>query len=204
MSDERSKKFKSIFPYLKQLKPSVSTSSAETLPSDTSHFDKNKTYSIPGLSLVIKNISEDLNCLYAYDTEHSLEIIQEKELAALNITREQLHEIAMNNYRDLVNQKLKSQSNGQAFWFILDGNLEAALVLVDEIWDQVEGHLKETVVVCAPSRDVLIATGKSNAAVIFGFTEKAKDILSNGDHPLSNYWHVRENKAWKAFRKIID
>jgi uncharacterized protein YtpQ (UPF0354 family) len=197
------KKFNSIFPYFKQLIESDNNEVTETLPSDLSTADKSKVYSIPEISLVIKNICDDLNCLYAFDNDSGLEIIQESDIEELNISKEELHEIAMANYRQLISTKLNAQNNGEAFWFILDGSLEAGLVLVDEIWDQVEGHLKEEIVMCVPSRDVIIATSKTNETVIADFTEKAKNILTSGDHPLSKNWFVRENKTWKVFKQII-
>jgi Asp-tRNA(Asn)/Glu-tRNA(Gln) amidotransferase C subunit len=201
--EELNRKFHSIFPYFKQLLPSDVNSTSENLPDGLSKVDRQKTYSIPGQNLVIRNICDDLNCLYVYDNESGLEIIQESELNKLSITKDELHEIAMSNYRQLVSQRLNAQNNGEAFWFILDGNLEAGLVLVDEIWNQVEGHLNEEIVICVPSRDVIIATGKSNENVIADFTEKAKQILTTGDHPLSNNWFIRKNKQWNVFRKII-
>jgi len=142
--------------------------------------------------------------IWVYDNESGLEIIQESELNELSITKDKLHEIALSNYRQLVSQRLNAQNNGEAFWFILDGNLEAGLVLIDEVWDQVEGHLNEEIVICVPSRDVIIATGKSSENVIADFTEKAKQILTTGDHPLSNNWFIRKNKQWNVFGKIID
>jgi uncharacterized protein YtpQ (UPF0354 family) len=199
---ELSKKFSSIFPYFKQLL--FDNSTPESLPNDLSNIDKTKTYSVPGLNLIIKNICDDLNCLYVYDTETGLEIIQASELTKLNISKEELHEIAMANFRQLISKRLKVQNNGEYFWFILDGNLEAGLVLVDEIWDQVEGNLKEDIVICVPSRDIIVATGKSNSKVIADFTEKAKQILNGGDHPLSKNWFIRENKTWKVFKRIIN
>jgi hypothetical protein len=201
---ELSKKFNSIFPYFKQMKPADNREVLEDLPLDLSKVEKTKTYSIQGVSLVTKNVCDDLNCLYAYDNEFGLEIIQESELAKLNITKDELHDIAMANYRQLISKKLNAQNNGEVFWFIIDGNLEAGLVLVDEIWEQVEGHLKEEIVVCVPSRDVIIATGKSNEKVIKEFSEKARKILTTGDHPLSKNWFVRQDKTWKVFKKVID
>ncbi len=202
--DEAYDKTQSIFPYFKQLLPSSDNSMVENLPDDLSEVDKQKIYSVPGLNLVIKNICDDLNCLYVYDTESGLEIIQENELKVLNISADELHEIALTNYMQLVSEQLNTQTNGEAFWFILDGNLEAGLVLVDEIWDQVEEHFKEEIVICVPARDVILATGKSKTNMIADFSEKAKQILIQGDHPLSKNWFIRENKQWNVFRKIID
>lgn len=202
--EELNRKLSSVFPYFKQLSVAANSSKSESLPEDLSIIDQQKSYSVSGLQLIIKNICDDLNCLYAYDTEAGLELIQERELEKLHINRDQLHEIAMANYRQLLKQQLNAQNNGEAFWFILDGNLEAGLVLVDEIWDQVAGFLKEEIVLCVPSRDVIFATGKSNNAAITDFTERARQILTSGDHPLSNNWFIREDKQWRVFRKIID
>ncbi len=197
-------KFNSIYPYFKQFLPISNATSPENLLSDVIQTDKTKVYSAPDLKFVVKNICADLNCFYIYDNELGFEIIQEEELDKLKISKEELHEIALSNYRKLISKKLKAQSNSEAFWFILDGNLEASLILVDEIWDQIEEQVKEDIVVCVPSRDVIIATGKSKTKVIEDFSEKAKEILLNGDHTLSKNWFVRENKEWKIFKEIID
>ncbi len=192
----------SIYPYFKQFTPSNTDGDSEKLPDDLSTIDKTKAYSFP--SLIVKNICDDLFCMYAIDNEMGLEMIQERYLEELGITREELHTIAMSNYRRLLAERLKVHNNSETFMFILDANLEAGLVLVDEVWDQVEDYLKEDIVICVPSRDVIIATGKSKSLVIAEFSEKAKTILLTGDHPLSKNWFVRENKNWKVFQKIID
>lgn len=100
-------------------------------------------------------------------------------------------------------QQLNTQNNGEVFMFILDGNLEAGLILIDEIWKQLAEHLKDEIVVCVPPQDVLVATTKSNEAMIEAFTIKARDVLVSGDHPLSKYWYIRQGNDWVAFRQII-
>jgi uncharacterized protein YtpQ (UPF0354 family) len=99
-----------------------------------------------------------------------------------------LHEIALGNFRDLVAASLQVHGDTNGVMFVLNGNLEAGLVLPDEIWEQLERQIGESVVVSVPPRDVNVATGKSNGTMIDSFNEKAKYILMNGDHPLSSNW----------------
>jgi uncharacterized protein YtpQ (UPF0354 family) len=86
----------------------------------------------------------------------------------------------------------------------VNGNLEAGVILIDEIWDQMESQIGEQVVISVPSRDVVIATGKSNRDAINTFSEKAKTVLQSGDHPLSKNWFIRNNNQWELFEKIMD
>ena len=191
-----------IYPYFKQL--TSSTSSTEPLPSDLSQIDKKATYEIPDLRIVILNICEDLNCLYAVDNEYGYEIIQEDHLERWAINKEELHEIALENFRALIATNMTARGDTNGIMFTINGNLEAGLVLIDEIWEQLEEQIGEHVVISVPSRDVIVATGKSNRAMINSFTENSKNILINGTHPLSKNWFIRENQQWKLFEKISD
>jgi hypothetical protein len=153
-----------IYPYFKQLIPS--TSSAKPLPNDLSGIDKDTTYEVPDLDIIILNICEDLNCLYAVDNGNSYQIIQNSHLKEWKIDKEKLHEIAVTNFRTLIVTKLNARGDSNGIMFTINGNLEAGLVLIDEIWDQLEQQIGEPVVISVPSRDVLVATGKSNTIMI--------------------------------------
>jgi hypothetical protein len=195
-----SKILSSIYPYFKQFMPS--TGESEELPKNFEEIDKSKVYHHPSFKPIVKNICEDLNYLYAIDKDYSYEIIQEDKLLELNITEEELHEIALTNFRQLLSTNLKAQGDKNGLMFMVNGNLEAGLVLIDEIWDQVENQIGEQIVIAVPSRDVIVATGKSNRRMIESFNERAKIILNSGDHPLSRNWFVRNNKKWELFEAI--
>jgi len=198
--DSREKTLKSIFPYFKQLLPPAGV--AEALPDDLKRVDSSKTYEHPSIKPVIREVCEDLNCLYAIDNEYGYEIIQEDTLTGLAIDREQLHAIALENYRQLLSKNMKAHGDANGILFTVDGNLEAGLVLIDEIWDQMEEKIGEEVVVAVPARDVVVATGRSNRSMIDTFNQKARNILNGGDHPLSGNWFVRKNRKWEVFEPI--
>mgnify|MGYP002778175872 CR=1 FL=1 len=190
-----------IFPYFKQfLAPSVTT---DALPNDFTKLDNKKTYDIPQAKIVFLNICEDLNCLYAVDMGNSFDIIQERHLADWNIDQDTLHLKAIENFRSLMVQKMTAKGDTNGIMFIIDGNLEAGLVLIEEIWTQLEEQIGEPIVITVPSRDVIMATGRSNRTMIDTFKANSKEILLNGNHPLSKNMFIRESGQWRLFERIL-
>ncbi|MCE3228777.1 MAG: hypothetical protein K0S32_3328 [Bacteroidetes bacterium] len=194
------KDLSTIYPYFKQFLHSHGN--AEPLPDDFSNIDKSKTYEASSFRPVIRNVSEDLNCLYAFDTHYGYDIILESTLKEMNMTKEQLHEIAMENFRKLLQTNMKIMGDKNALMITVNGNLEAGMVLVDEIWDQLEEIVGEEVVIAVPSRDVIVATGKSNREMIDNFRAKGRHILATASHPISKNFFVRNNKKWELLEEI--
>jgi uncharacterized protein YtpQ (UPF0354 family) len=191
-----------IYPYFKQFLPSNGNSIP--LPDDFKEIKKDETYDLPGVSLIFKNICEDLNCLYVFDTGNSFEIIQESHIQAWGVDQHKLHEYAIENFRTMITQRLSARGDTNGIMFVLDGNLEAGLVLIDEIWEQYEDQVGEKIVITVPSRDVIMATGVSNRAMIDQFKQNSKRILLEGEYPLSKNLFIRESSQWNLFEKIID
>lgn len=190
-----------IYPYFKQILELSQNS--EELPENLKEIDKTKSYKSDNLKLITKQICADLKLFYVLDNDNGYEFIQEQHLNSVNINSNQLHEIAMHNFQDLISKKMRNQNNDDAIWFFVDGNLEACLMLVDEIWEQVQNFIKDDVVVCVPARDIIFATGANKTKVINDFSEKAKEILNSGDHPLSKNWFIRNENKWEVFKEII-
>lgn len=145
-----------------------------------------------------------MNCLYAIDTGTNFEIIQQSHLEEWKIDHQKVHDIAIENFRALLTEKLTARGDTNGIMFIIDGNLEAGLVLIDEIWDQFEEQVGEKIVITIPARNVIMATGKSNRAMIDQFKENSKRVLLEGDHPLSKYIFIRENSRWVRFEDILN
>lgn len=190
----------SIFPYFKQL--SVSDGATQKLPENLSETRQEIVYEVPEVKFVIKHICEDLNCLYAIDSSSSYEIIQQRHLDDWKIDQSQLEQIALDNLTTLTMTNLSVQGDTNGLMFVLNGSLEAAIVLMDQIWDQLEEQIGETIVIAVPSRDVLLATGASNNAMLESFNKTAADIYKSADYPLSKNFFVRNGGAWKLFRKL--
>ncbi len=191
-----------IYPYFKQFLPS--TKEAVPLPEDLKKVKYDETYNLPKTSLIFKNICEDLNCLYVFDAGDSFEIIQGSHLETWAIEQDKLHDQAIENFRTLLTQKLSARGDTSGIMFIIDGNLEAGLVLIDEIWEQYEEQVGEKIVITVPSRDVIMATGMSNRPMIDQFKQNSKQILLEGNYPLSKNLFIREKSGWNLFERISE
>ena len=190
----------SIFPYFKQV--SVSDDATQELPQNLSEARQDVVYEAPEVELVIKHICEDLNCLYAIDSGSSYEIIQQRHLNSWQIDQSELEQIALGNLTTLTMTNLSVQGDTNGLMFVLNGSLEAAIVLMDQIWDQLEKQIGENIVIAVPSRDVLLATGASNNTMLESFEKTSTDIYKSADYPLSKNFFIRETGTWKLFRTL--
>jgi hypothetical protein len=189
-----------IFPYFKKMDAFSGT--AVPLPEHPSEADKNKVYAAPGLQLVIKRIVQGLNLLYAVDKDYGYEIIQAGKLIEWGITEDELHATAIDNLNNLLLTELKIHGDSNRLMLTVNGNLEAGIVLVDYLWDQIESQIQDVPVIAVPSRDVLLITGVHKKEHIVSIREKAKEIYESGDYPLSDLLYKRENGQWVVFEQM--
>lgn len=150
-------------------------------------------------SMVFSDINEELHCFYAIRNRFGFEVINLRHLAQWDFDQQQLHDRAMKNFRKLILTDLNVYGDSSGIMFKLDGNLEAGLMLIDEIWEQIEQQLGERVVIAVPSRGVVVATGESDFTTIATLDTLVQGIYNEGGYPLSRKWFVREEGKWMIF-----
>lgn len=187
-TDSLDQTLKSIYPYFKQI-----------LNPDESEIDKSQ---VVELSPISKHICEDLTCFYAIDLPEGYEIIQENMLAELKLSKEELHLLAIENLTSSIVGNLKFHSYIDGFMVTFNGAFEASILLIDEFWNDMEQQLGEEILVLVPARDVLLICGKSNTEFIEWYSEKARETLEKGDHPLSKNCFVWKNHKWELFERL--
>jgi hypothetical protein len=111
---------------------------------------------------VTRGLSSSLVVQYTLDDPGALVFIRERDVA--EAAREMLHLQALENLRARVaRRRLRFELRAAICFAKLDGEHEASLLLLDELWDpptrvtDPEGEL----VVAAPARDVLAFAGSS-------------------------------------------
>lgn len=103
---------------------------------------------------------------YMVDDGHQYTALDDDELAKSGFSLDELHQLAMRNLRQLVKQaqpglKLHrlpaADGPSEAVMVTLDGDNEASLLLLDELWDKaLAKHIPNGVIAVAPARDVCV------------------------------------------------
>lgn len=129
-------------------------------------------------SPILKRIGGGLLVAYLVDEGDSFTYVQGRHLRVAGIDKDQLHARAVENLRNLAEGQVTIRQNGPTHALFFDGNFEASLILLDEMWDEdlVQYHGSEPVV-AIPARDVLCFC---NASSVDGMTNCERSSAAVG------------------------
>lgn len=140
----------------------------------------------------------DLAVAYVVDEGHDLTFVTESDLASAGLSLDELRVVARENLAALADQgrvRMHVQRSHRVFLF--DGNLEATLVLWDDLLDLAHEALGPDLLVAVPARDIL-AIGPPSAV------EELQDVIDRvwpvGDHLLSRSVLRRFGDQWSVYR----
>jgi uncharacterized protein YtpQ (UPF0354 family) len=119
-------------------------------------------------------------------------------LAELGLDRGQLRPLALDNLRRILPS---AEKHGDGEWFLLTAgtNYTASLLLFDELWSELAAYVAGQLVVCVPSRDVLLVTGDDSPAGIAAVRAQAMAVEKNGSYAISQTLLRRQDDRWIAF-----
>ena len=107
---------------------------------------------------VIERLTGDLLVMYEFDLPGRFEFVARRHCEALGLEAGDLRTLSV---RNLVERRGKPQikRTGRVVMLILDGDLEASLLLVDMLWDQLAPKIPGDLIAAVPTRDTLTVTG---------------------------------------------
>lgn len=141
-------------------------------------------------------LDNGLGVFYVVDTGDQLQYVQQRHLEASSWDSSVLHRTALQNLAELAGAKMRIQPYGNVFAVFLDGNFEASLILVDDIWDNAISHLAPHGFVAAlPARDMLAFCDAGSPQ---GIDELRQIVgrLKDGDHLLRKELFRRKGGQW--------
>jgi uncharacterized protein YtpQ (UPF0354 family) len=148
-------------------------------------------------SPVLRNLGNGLLVAYIVDAGQSFKYVQNRDLSKAKASEDELHAKAMSNLLAFMGERTRMQQHGDIFAMFLDGNFEASLVLVDQLWDEsLVGYVPNGFVVAVPARDVLAFTDVKSAAGIADLRGLVGRLFPGGDHLISPDLYKREPGRW--------
>jgi uncharacterized protein YtpQ (UPF0354 family) len=107
---------------------------------------------------VIEHLAGDLLVMYAFDLPGRFEFVARRHCETLGLGVGDLRPLSVRNLVKL-RRKPQIKQTGQVVILILDGDLEASLLLVDMLWEQLAPQIPGDLIAAVPTRDTLAVTG---------------------------------------------
>ena len=152
-------------------------------------------------SPVVRDLGNGLLVVYVVDSGQSFQYVQNRHLSEAGMTHDALHATAMSNFLKFISERTRMQPHGNIFAMFLDGNFEASLLLVDQLWDQsLTQFVQAGFVTAVPARDVLAFADAHSSAGIAELRGLVARLFPNGDHLISQDLYRRESSQWVRFQ----
>jgi uncharacterized protein YtpQ (UPF0354 family) len=143
-----------VFPRLKGL---YSDETPDPNPNPGTHMQISQAE-----SPVFDDFAKGLGVFYALDQGDRYLLLQNRHLSE-KVTLEKLRAAALKNLANEVDGKTTFQGDPAGVMMLTNGgNFEAAMMLLDNIWVNVEDMVKDEICVAVPARDLMFIAGKNN------------------------------------------
>jgi hypothetical protein len=149
-------------------------------------------------SPVLREFAPGLLTAYLVDEGDRFSYVQGRDLREAGVREDELHHQAVANLAALAEGKVTVRLIGPVWALVLDGNFEASLTLVDDLWSHGLREYARDPVVAIPSRDVLAFCDAESAAGVAELQAVVKRVWPSGDHLLSENVYRRVDGRWRV------
>lgn len=151
---------------------------------------------------VLTPFATDLLVAYLVDEGSHFTYVQGRDLPDHGGSAGSLHRRAVDELVRRADGNVTLHEAGPIQGLIFDGNLEASLLLVDDLWDDaLTGYFTTAPVAAVPSRDVLAFCDRDSIEGIAALRAAVDRVWPNGDHLLSRSLYVRQGGVWTPFTR---
>jgi len=142
--------------------------------------------------------NSELVVLYAEDTPNNMRYLTDDDVTELDIERNDLQQLAIENLRRLLPDV---QMNGDKGVFLMQagGDYEASLLLIDSIWSSGQIEVDGEIVVAIPARGILIITGSQNRSGLRKVRELAAKTAAEASYRLTSQLFVFRGGRFELF-----
>lgn len=149
---------------------------------------------------VLKDIGHGLLVGYIVDMGTHFSYVQHRHLISSGLTRDELHEKAIQNLASLAEIDAEVQQYDNIYVVLMGGNFEASLILLNEFWSEWYCQLAVNNFVAAfPARDILAFTDSSNELGIGELKELCSRCTTDIDHQLTTQLFSYVSGSWQPY-----
>jgi len=148
--------------------------------------------------IVWEKYNDDLIIVYAEDTGQSFAQLSQENFEKLNIGRDSLLKLSVDNLNSILPEISRMGANG-AYGIAAGGNFEASLILIKDIWTKENFPVDGEFVIAVPNRDLLFVTGSNNKTEIEKIRIIAEESYNTGSYPISPYLFKWNGNRFEKF-----
>ncbi|WP_251942773.1 DUF1444 domain-containing protein [Staphylococcus sp. Marseille-Q5304] len=147
-------------------------------------FDKKDKNGVP---FVIERHTAETNIFYAVDLGKSYRLINEKMLEQMNLTQQQLKEMALFNVRKLDNKYKTDEVKGNIFYFVNSNDgYDASRILNTQFLNEIQQQCEGEMLVAVPHQDVLIIADIRNKTGYDVMAHLTMEFFTKGLVPITS------------------
>lgn len=141
----------------------------------------------------------DLLVTYAFDLPGMFQMFTHRDMKELGLTIPQVRTTAVANLKSQI-PEIQMQSQGPIHMPVTGNDLEACLLLLDEVWEAFSSKVSGDLVVAVPTRDILFFTGSESPEGIQVVREAIVEAQKQEQtHSLTQHLLVRRHGQWEIF-----
>ncbi|HLK75535.1 MAG TPA: hypothetical protein VKU77_18010 [Streptosporangiaceae bacterium] len=157
--------------------------------------------SVPDTDLpVTEQLAGGLLVAYVFDMPGMFRYLSAATCSLLHLTTDDLRPLAV---RNLTRRRARPQIKGApaAAMLVLDGDLEASLLLVDHLWEQIGTQLPGDLIAAVPSRDTLFITSSQEPGGTAALTRAVDAVWRKSEDRLllTRSLLIRDGRSWSPF-----
>jgi len=142
-------------------------------------------------SPVLRAFATGLLTAYLVDEGEAFSYVQGRDPREVGVREEDLHRHALANLSDIADGKVTIQQSGPVWGLFFDGNFDASLMLLDDLWTHgLRGSVNDPVV-AVPARDVLAFCDAGSPAGVTELRAVVQRVWPSADHLLSESLYRR-------------
>jgi uncharacterized protein YtpQ (UPF0354 family) len=151
-----------------------------------------------GEGIAREHLAGDLWIIYALDQPGAVLPLGDAQLEKLAVNSSDLRQLAVANLKKML-PGIENHSAGPLQVLTAGNCYEASLLLLDDLWNELQKIVSGDVVVAVPSRTVVLFTGSGSAEGILAVRQRAREVHSTGQGPVSQTLLRRVSGVWQVF-----